>query len=294
MAYPHLGGYLKKVGFTGLLGALLTPLSATAEAESLPFRLEETPSIEERLRFPENAPGQRHYLRKDGIWDFVSTTDARQAADEPETLAYQEKYQTVQTAARYNEGYMRSRQARTRKESRILHSLLSGLPKAESILDMPCGGGRLSPALANSANLIVEMDLSLGQLLYGQENSSVPVPRTWIRGSGFQIPLQDASIEGAACIRLSHHLYSMEEKEKLLSELMRVTRSFVIFSFVDSGAPKFVLRRWRDRLAGRPHRTAAISISELRALAKRYGGELQASPSLGLFGAHRYALIRKV
>lgn len=293
MTYPNLGGYLKKAGFTGLLGALLTPLSTPVEAEIFPLREAETPSIEERLRFPKNDPVQNRYLRRDGIWDFVSTTDARKAAHEPETLAYQNKYQSVQNAARYNEGYKSSRQERTRKESRILHALLPGFPKAESILDMPCGGGRLSPTLADATNHIVEMDLSLGQLLYGRENSSVPITRTWIRGSGFQIPLQDGSVEGAACIRLSHHLYSLEEKEKLLSELMRVTRSFVIFSFVDSGAPKFVLRRWRDRLAGRPHRTAAISVPELRALAKQCGGELLAYPSLGPFGAHRYALIRK-
>jgi ubiquinone/menaquinone biosynthesis C-methylase UbiE len=294
MAFPPLGGYLKKAGFTGILGALLTPLGTPLEAETLPIRIEDTPTIEERLRFPENDPGKKHYLRGDGIWDFVATTDARQAAHEPETRAYQNKYQSVQNAARYNEGYKSSRQKRTRRESRILDSLLSGFPKAESILDMPCGGGRLSPALANATNHIVEMDLSLGQLIYGRENSSVPIPRTWIRGSGFEIPLQDGSVEGAACIRLSHHLYSMEEKEKLLSELIRVTRSFVIFSFVDRGAPKFVLRRWRDRLAGRPHRTPAISVPELRALANQYGGELLAYPALGPFSAHRYALIRKV
>ena len=293
MAYTHLGGHLKKVGFARLLGVLLTPLSIAAEAETLPFYPADDPLIEERLLFPEENKDKHRFQRKDGIWDFVSTTDARITACEPETIAYQGKYQTIQAAAYYNEGYKNSRQARTQRESRILHTLLSRFSGVESMLDMPCGGGRLSPVLAKKANLLVEMDLSLGQLQYGQENSSVSTPRVWIRGSGFQIPLKDRSIEGAACIRLSHHLYSMEEKEKLLSELMRVTRSFVILSFVDSGAPKYVLRRLRDRIFGRPHRTTAISVKELRAMAKKYGGDLLAYPSLGPFRAHRYALIRK-
>ena len=249
--------------------------------------------IEELLLFP---PGKDKgdFLRPDGIWDFISgETGPGMSEMEPETVKYQGKYQSVSNAKSYNIGYQQRKQKRTQKEIAILRSLLVRYNPAETVLDMPSGGGRLSPVIGEFAQAIVEMDISLGQLLYTRENCKIPVPQFCVRASGFQIPLKDGCVDGSVCIRLSHHLYSLDEKEKLLSELLRVARRFVIFSFVDSNSLKYTLRRWRNRISGAPLKTNSISIRELKEIATRHGGEVFACPAIGPFQAHRYALIVK-
>ena len=249
--------------------------------------------IEEVLLFPQGK-GKRDFLRSDGIWDFIGgETDAGMSQMEPETSKYQGKYQSIANAQSYNIGYKERKQKRTQKEIAILSKLLAGHAPAETVLDMPCGGGRLSPVISEFARSIIEMDLALGQLLYGRETCRISSPQIWIRASGFQIPLKDNSVDGSVCIRLSHHLYSLEEKEKLLSELLRVARRFVIFSFVDSNSLKYTLRRWRHRIAGTPLKTNSVSIRELKEISKRHGGDMSACPAIGPFQAHRYALIVK-
>lgn len=249
--------------------------------------------IEEVLLFPQGK-GKRDFLRSNGIWDFIDgEAEAGLPHMEPETSKYQDKYQSVASAKSYNVGYQQRKQKRTQREIAVLRSLLAGHAHAETVLDMPCGGGRLSPVIGEFARSIIEMDLALGQLLYGRETCRTSAAQTWIRASGFQIPLKDGSVDGSICIRLSHHLYSLEEKERLLSELLRVARRFVIFSFVDGNSLKYTLRRWRHKIAGAPLKTNSITIRELKEIAKRHGGDVSACPAIGPFQAHRYALIVK-
>lgn len=248
--------------------------------------------IEDILVYPEGK-GKNDFLRADGIWDFLAEPpgSGRGTQMERETLQYQGKYQSVSGAASYNVGYQQRKQRRTQKEIVILRRLLRGL--GGRVLDMPCGGGRLSPVIAESATAIIEMDIAIGQLLYGKENCRVPVPQAWVRASGFQIPLKDRSVDGSICIRLSHHLHALGEKELLLSELLRVARRFVVFSFVDGSSMKYTLRRWRTKLTGAPLKRNAMEVQEIRDISAKYGGRMLACPSIGPFQAHRYALIEK-
>jgi SAM-dependent methyltransferase len=249
--------------------------------------------IEEVLLFPQGKD-KKDFLRLDGIWDFIGgESDAGMPLTEPETSKYQGKYQSVASAKSYNVGYQQRKQKRTQKEIAILRGLLAGYAPAETVLDMPSGGGRLSPVIGEFVQSIIEMDISIGQLLYVRENSRISVPQVCIRASGFQIPLKDGSVDGALCIRLSHHLFSLDEKERLLSELLRVARRFVIFSFVDSNSLKYTLRRWRHRLAGASLKANSITIRELKEISKRHGGDVITCPAIGPFQAHRYALIVK-
>lgn len=41
-------------------------------------------------------------------------------------------------------------------------------------------------------------------------------------------PLRDGSVDGTVCVRLSHRLPTAAERERLLTELLRVSRRFVI------------------------------------------------------------------
>ena len=161
------------------------------------------------------------------------------------------------------------------------------------VLDLPCGGSRLTPAFADAAELVIEADIAHGQLLFGRAESSVATPRVWMTASAFHIPLRDNGVDGTICVRLSHHLPTAAERERLLTELLRVSRRFVIMTFFDHYSLKNLLRRLRrpfDRLPPKMTMTTA----RVAEFAREHGARLIAAPPLSRIGSgHRYALIAK-
>lgn len=250
-------------------------------------------AIEDLLLLPAQKDN-RFLPRPDGIFDFVAGSAApASGALCPETLAYQLKYQSWDGARAYNTRYEERKGRTTRRESAVLQKFLSRWPDSETVLDVPCGSGRLSHAIGAFTHTLIEMDISPGQISYGRRYGRTGTPQLWVRASALQIPLKDNSVDGAVCIRLSHHLYTQEEKEKLLSELLRVSKRFVIFYFVDGESIKNTLRRWRDRLTGASRKINWMTRREVEEIVQRSGGRVTACPASGLFQPHRYALIEK-
>jgi len=212
-------------------------------------------------------------------------------APEATSLAYQRQYQTDDRAAAYNAMYRDhwTKRISTRREFRLLGRLLSSQGRSATLLDLPCGGGRLSAALAPHADLLIEADIGLGQVRYGREHGRVDTRQVWITASGFQIPLRDGAADGVVCVRLNHHLPTAAERERLVRELLRVARRFAIMTFFDFDSLKNRLRR----LQGKPPKLT-MRVEELRALAAACGANLEACPALFVVGSgHRYALMVK-
>lgn len=246
----------------------------------------------QRLLHP--AKQSKKYTGSDGFIDFLDEgICAAHGGFTPETVEYQGKYQSPSAAQAYNRRYRQKRVKTTQRESVILRKLLSKYGGSETVLDLPCGGGRLSPVIGEFTRTILEMDLAPGQLLYGLKNCRIRARQIWMRASAFDIPLENGSVDGTVCIRLSHHLYTLEEKEKLLSELLRVARRFVVFYFVDSNAPKYKSREWRAGITGDLFKKNSMTVQELSRMAEKLGGKLVSCPAAGFLQPHRYALIEK-
>lgn len=211
-----------------------------------------------------------------------------------ETVAYQQKYQSLAAARAYDAGYRQRRSRTTLRETEILRGFLGCYDGPLTILDAPSGGGRLSATIAGYARDIVEMDIAHGQLLHGRANRVDRTRQMWLRGSALDIPLADASVDGAVCIRLSHHLYSAQERERLLAELLRVARRFVVFHYVDGNSPRYLLRAWRSKLAGSTRRKNWMTGRELASAAQRHGGRIVSSVPARPLQPHRYALIERL
>ena len=213
----------------------------------------------------------------------------------PTRTSYQQEYQQVDAAAEYNTKYQRERLKRwsTRREYQLLHRLLASQPRCRTLLELPCGGGRLSPALARYADLMIEADVALGQVQYGRQNSRSETPQLWLTASALRIPFRDAAVDGVVCIRLCHHLPHSTERERLVSELLRVARGFVILTFFDYRSLKNLLRRIR-RPFDRKRPKYTMTQEEVREIAARQGARLAACPALSWIGSgHRYALLVK-
>jgi uncharacterized protein YbaR (Trm112 family)/SAM-dependent methyltransferase len=213
----------------------------------------------------------------------------------PTRTSYQQEYQQVDAATEYNTKYERELLKRwsTRREYQLLERLLASQPRCRTLLELPCGGGRLSPAMAPYANLMIEADVALGQLQYGRSNSRSQTPQLWLTASALRIPFRDGAVDGVVCIRLCHHLPHPAERERLVGELLRVARRFVVLTFFDYDSLKNRLRR-----ASRPfnHKRPKYTMTqeEVRQIGARQGARLAACPALSWFGSgHRYALLVK-
>jgi SAM-dependent methyltransferase len=210
-----------------------------------------------------------------------------------QSSGYQAEYQQVEDAAAYNLAYRQKalKRSSTRREFDLLRAHVARVGRSHVILDLPCGGGRLTPAFADSAELVIEADIALGQVLYGRRESQVATPRAWITASAFHIPLRDRAVDGTVSVRLSHHLPTEDERERHLAELLRVSRRFVIMTFFDHYSLKNWLRRLRRPFDRQPPKMT-MTTGQVAAIAQRHGARLVAAPPLSRIGSgHRYALI---
>lgn len=230
-------------------------------------------------------------LGREGVADSWSgAIDSGQSSK-----AYQEEYQHVEEAVVYNTAYKTRllKRASTNREFVLLRRLLGTQGRTDVLLNLPAGGGRLSVPLAETTAFLVEADIALGQLVYSQKNSPIPIPHAYMTASGFHIPFQDRSVDGIVCVRLCHHLPTEEERERLLTELLRVAKRFVIMTFFDHNSLKNILRRMIRPLNNKPPKMT-MTIQRVRQLAQNCGARLVAYPALSFVGSgHRYALMVK-
>ena len=238
------------------------------------------------------------YPLRDGI-ALLAIRGTSETWGEPQakeqSTGYQGEYQRVDRAAAYNLSYRQRllKRQSTQREFKLIRQHFGRIGRSRIVLDLPSGGSRLTPAFADAADLVIEADIAHGQLLFGRAESSVATPRVWMTASAFHIPLRDDSVDGTLCVRLSHHLPTAAERERLLTELLRVSRRFVIMTFFDHHSLKNVLRRLRRPFDRQPPKMT-MTTARVAELAKERGARLIAAPPLSRIGSgHRYALIAK-
>jgi SAM-dependent methyltransferase len=208
---------------------------------------------------------------------------------------YQDEFQDIAQAAAYNLQFRRRplKLGVTPRESALIRRCIRQVGRSQAILEIPCGGGRLTHAFADATDLVIEADIAVGQVHYGRRASKLDVPRVWMTASAFHVPLRTGSVDGVICVRLSHHLPTQAERERLFAELMRVSSRFAIVTYFDRNSLKHLTWRLRHPFRRGP-RKPAMTKSDVDALARAHGARLLSTAPLSRFGSgHRYALLVK-
>jgi ubiquinone/menaquinone biosynthesis C-methylase UbiE len=105
--------------------------------------------------------------------------------------------------------------------------------------------------------------------------------------SGFHLPCADDGFDGVVCARLIHHFNDPSDHRRLLAELCRVARKFVIISFNASFSVKAISRKLRGKPD--PHTLSTAMVDEM---ARLHGFALRTAPSVSPLGSrHRFALL---
>lgn len=124
---------------------------------------------------------------------------------------------------------------KNKRELRCIQRALEGLPAGATVLDQPCGAGRLLPMLLASGYRVHSSDSSPHMVDFARKRA------TECGGDmnelGFSVadalhmPFEDNQFDAVICNRLAHHFPEQALRRELLRELARVSRDRVVLSF---------------------------------------------------------------
>lgn len=198
-----------------------------------------------------------------------------------------QNYNSTRGAEAYKADYRNKlhRKWSDRRERTLLGSYFLEVGDVGSILDLPCGHGRLSGLLKEHCRELIEADWSFTMVALNQRDHGHD-GRSYFRASALEIPLPDRSVDVAVSFRLSHHLESQELRERHLRELFRVARKAVIVTWFSASSLKNVLRQVRVKLAGKKPKNV-LRNARVREIAEQDGFEQrQAKPLFRIGSGH--------
>jgi ubiquinone/menaquinone biosynthesis C-methylase UbiE len=201
------------------------------------------------------------------------------------------RYDTQRTAERYKAVYEErlGRKLSDRLERRLYARFLRRLGPCATVLDLPCGAGRLFTLLAAHAPRVVEADWSGAMLALARADED-GAAAGYLRCSALEIPMRARAVDLVVSVRLSHHLVTEAAREQHLCELFRVAGRGVIVSWSSRTALKNRLRELRRRFDGRGPRNT-LAREHVRRLARASGfRELAAAPLSRLSSGHVFGL----
>ncbi len=162
------------------------------------------------------------------------------------TGSYAERY-TPQAAERYQ----RRKTAKHEAEMALVRRAFADLPKG-TVLDVPCGGGRVALQLAELGHTATAADLSPGMQAIAQQAFDA-------RKLGIRADLQDVGkmsypdrhFDAVISFRLFHHFARTDTRRKAVAELCRVARTHVALSYFSPWSFTALKRFFQRRLAGK-------------------------------------------
>lgn len=162
---------------------------------------------------------------------------------------FRDRFLTRAQVERYRDRYITGRRGRIdRMERAAIRALLRDHGRMSTAMDIPCGTARLSPVLAEFAERVILADASPMMLEVACED---------VRGYRADplcadienIELPDRSVDLVFCHRLLHHVHDRRARTRIIGELMRVSRRFVLLSYYTPGF-RDRFRWWAGLISG--------------------------------------------
>ena len=160
-------------------------------------------------------------------------------------------------------------------EMALLDRAFAFVPKDQRVLDLPCGGGRVSMHLARQGYQMSCADYS---------DAMLQITRASLAESGLDCPVErqdierlsyaDAQFDTIVCFRLFHHFPTPTIRQKAVAELCRVAGSQVMISYSSPYSPSSLARRLRLLFGGRKSQKFTTSLAEVEACFRTHGFRL--------------------
>jgi SAM-dependent methyltransferase len=128
------------------------------------------------------------------------------------------------------------RQKRNARKWAAIRRALSRTREVRTVLDLPCGTGRFTGALAREGYQVVGSDISLEMLIKAATVVVEPGPgstggvRGYVQANAEHLPLRDDSLDCVVCIRFMMHV-DPATRVRMLREFRRVSRRWLVVDY---------------------------------------------------------------
>ena len=171
------------------------------------------------------------------------------------------------THARYDHGLRSNRYAtraprRAAREIRLLQRVWPGV-RGDSVLDAPCGAGRLRAPLEEAGAVWTGADRSAAMLDQSKRAvEAAGLRRALCRADALALPFADRSFDGVVVFRFLHHL-PPSAAERAVAEACRVADRFVVISFFHKVSTHHLQRRVQGLVRRRAPNRFAITCATM-------------------------------
>ncbi len=116
----------------------------------------------------------------------------------------------------------------------------------KSLLDVPCGFGRFASLFLEHKMKVTSADLSPAMVSRTRENLSYLMgEKNFLVASVKELPFKDGSFDITFTVRLLHHNFTADERIKILKELRRISKRYVIVTMYRENLFHKLTRRLR-------------------------------------------------
>jgi len=181
-----------------------------------------------------------------------------------------------------------------RRERACLEQLIRTRVAAprQTVLDMPCGYGRIAPMLVGLGLTPLWGDISFAMAERVSKRPEAKLGIGQLVGNAEQIPLATNAVDGAICIRLIEHFRLGQSRTDAMRELGRVVRRWLVVSFYDGASIHGKTKRLACMMRGKKVAVAMQSRASFRAEADAAGLDVIAFHAPVRFvHAHTFALL---
>jgi SAM-dependent methyltransferase len=184
------------------------------------------------------------------------------------SYAARTKYDEPGRAARYAE---RSR-ARDEEERRLVARALEGLPAPASVIDAPCGTGRMAAEFLSRGATVLCADLSPAMRAEAAARLAGSPGFLGVVPLDLEAPApSDARADLVLCVRFLHHLPDAAARARVLAGLAAMSRRHVLVTFHHPVSVHHLARALRRVVTGRRGDRRAITVRRLAAEASAHG-----------------------
>jgi 2-polyprenyl-3-methyl-5-hydroxy-6-metoxy-1,4-benzoquinol methylase len=171
--------------------------------------------------------------------------------------------------------YQRVSPAKHRAEMNLLDRAFALVPKHYNILDIPCGGGRVSIHLSHQGYAVEAADLSEAMVGIAAKNvADSGVPCIVERQDVEEMTYLDSSVDAIVCFRLFHHFPDPATRQRCVSQLCRVARRLVVISYFSPLSATSLRRTVVAAAGGKRSPKHSTSLREIQGYFKPNGFEL--------------------
>lgn len=179
-----------------------------------------------------------------------------------ETVAYRGRVKYTEAAAKR---YQVRKEGKHLAEMKLVDRAFSLIPKAHRVLDLPCGGGRVTVHLGLQGYKMSSADLSDAMLAITKEN----IAQNGLKGTVEKQDIEkltypDQHFDSLISFRLFHHFPNPEIRQRAVSELCRIARQFVAISYFSPASVTSVKRTIRSAMGGRKSDKHPTSLTEVK------------------------------